>query len=88
MLYFIFYNCAPNRFTLQTQQKCGFRKVAKKVEPKKGVAEEIEANEILQKKDVAPPPDRPTPHPPTRSFGRLVKPFVFTIGVGTKDGAQ
>uniref|UniRef100_A0A673L730 rhomboid protease n=1 Tax=Sinocyclocheilus rhinocerous TaxID=307959 RepID=A0A673L730_9TELE len=71
---------APNRFTLQTQQRCGFRKVAKKVEPKKGVAEEAEQNEILHKKGVAPAPDPPTPHVPTRSFGRLVKPFVFTIG--------
>ncbi|XP_058600562.1 presenilin-associated rhomboid-like protein, mitochondrial isoform X2 [Onychostoma macrolepis] len=69
-----------NRFTLQTQQRCGFRKVAKKVEPKKGVAEEAEQNEILHKKGVAPAPDPPTPHVPTRSFGRLVKPFVFTIG--------
>ncbi|XP_073674117.1 presenilin-associated rhomboid-like protein, mitochondrial isoform X1 [Garra rufa] len=69
-----------NRFTLQTQQRCGFRKLAKKVEPKKGVAEEAEQNEILQKKNVAPPPDPPTPHVPTRSFGRLVKPLVFTIG--------
>lgn len=73
-----------NRFTLQTQQRCGFRKVAKKGEPKKGVAEEAEPIEILQKKDVAPPPDTPIPHTPThtpsRSFGRLVKPFVFTIG--------
>ncbi|XP_056098939.1 presenilins-associated rhomboid-like protein, mitochondrial [Rhinichthys klamathensis goyatoka] len=72
-----------NRLTLQTQQRCGFRKVAKKGEPKKGVAEEAETNEILHKKDVAPPPDPPiphTPHTPSRSFGRLVKPFVFTIG--------
>ncbi|KTF95258.1 hypothetical protein cypCar_00022336 [Cyprinus carpio] len=69
-----------NRFTLQTQQRCGFRKVAKKVEPKKGVAEEAELNEILHKKGVAPAPDPPTPHVPARSFGRLVKPFVFTIG--------
>ncbi|XP_052432319.1 presenilins-associated rhomboid-like protein, mitochondrial isoform X1 [Carassius gibelio] len=64
----------------QTQQRCGFRKVAKKVEPKKGVAEEAEQIEILHKKGVAPAPDPPTPHAPTRSFGRLVKPFVFTIG--------
>ncbi|KAK7156011.1 hypothetical protein R3I94_006166 [Phoxinus phoxinus] len=73
-----------NRFTLQTQQRCGFRKIAKKGEAKKGVAEETETIEILHKKDVAPPPDMPTPPThtptPTRAFGRLVRPFVFTIG--------
>ncbi|XDV36510.1 hypothetical protein PO909_006271, partial [Leuciscus waleckii] len=78
-------HCLANRFTLQTQQRCGFHKVAKKGELKKGVAEEAETNEILHKKDVAPPPDLPTPntprrHTPSRSFGRLVKPFVFSIG--------
>ncbi|XP_016390643.1 presenilins-associated rhomboid-like protein, mitochondrial [Sinocyclocheilus rhinocerous] len=69
-----------NRFTLQTQQRCGFRKITKRVEPKKGVAEEAELNEILHKKGEAPAPDPPTPHVPARSFGRLVKPLVFTIG--------
>uniref|UniRef100_A0A8C1TDR4 rhomboid protease n=1 Tax=Cyprinus carpio TaxID=7962 RepID=A0A8C1TDR4_CYPCA len=69
-----------NRFTLQTQQRCGFRKVAKRVEPKKGVAEEAEQTEILHKKGEAPAPDPPTPRVPARSFGRLVKPLVFTIG--------
>ncbi|XP_016089101.1 presenilins-associated rhomboid-like protein, mitochondrial [Sinocyclocheilus grahami] len=69
-----------HRFTLQTQQRCGFRKITKRVEPKKGVAEEAELNEILHKKGEAPAPDPPTPHVPARSFGRLVKPLVFTIG--------
>ncbi|XP_051522297.1 presenilins-associated rhomboid-like protein, mitochondrial [Myxocyprinus asiaticus] len=72
-------HCLTNRFTLQTQQRCGFRKVSKKVEPKKGVAEEAGQNEIVRK-GVAPLPEPPTPQMPTRAFGRLVKPFIFTIG--------
>ncbi|XP_051965444.1 presenilins-associated rhomboid-like protein, mitochondrial [Xyrauchen texanus] len=69
-----------NRCTLQTQQRCGFRKVAKKAEPKKGLTEEAGQNEMVHNKGVAPLPYPPTPQKPTRSFGRLVKPFVFTIG--------
>lgn len=73
----------PYRFTLQTQQRCGFRKVAKKAELKKSVAEEAEQNEVILKKTVDPLPDPPAPQRSSRSFGRLVKPFVFTVGVGS-----
>ncbi|XP_041920703.1 presenilins-associated rhomboid-like protein, mitochondrial [Alosa sapidissima] len=75
-----------NRFTLYTQQRCGFRKTAKKVEPKKGSVEEagqphveLAERELTQRKSV-PSPTPPTPQMPPRAFGRLVKPLVFTIG--------
>uniref|UniRef100_A0A674C2R1 rhomboid protease n=1 Tax=Salmo trutta TaxID=8032 RepID=A0A674C2R1_SALTR len=48
-----------NRFTLNTQQRCSFRKAAKETNTKKG-------------------PSVAYTHP--RSFSRLVKPLVFTIG--------
>nr|XP_021322181.1 presenilins-associated rhomboid-like protein, mitochondrial [Danio rerio] len=72
---FIHTHSLRSRFRLQTQQRCGFRK---RVEPKK--VEEVEPKEILHKKGVAPSPDPPTPPRPTKSFGRLVKPFIFTVG--------
>uniref|UniRef100_W5KW82 rhomboid protease n=1 Tax=Astyanax mexicanus TaxID=7994 RepID=W5KW82_ASTMX len=67
---------AHRGFLLPHQQRCGFRKALKKVEPKK----EAEQAELVQKKDMAPQVEPPTPHQPDRSFGRLVKPLVFTVG--------
>ncbi|GAA6085686.1 presenilins-associated rhomboid-like protein, mitochondrial [Tachysurus ichikawai] len=58
------------------QQRCGFRKVAKRVEPKL-VSEEAE---LVQKKGGTPSIEPPTPSQPERSLGRLVKPLVFTVG--------
>ncbi|XP_030633181.1 presenilins-associated rhomboid-like protein, mitochondrial [Chanos chanos] len=75
-----------NRFILYTQQKCGFRKAAKKAEPKKGTWEgaghsQAEQSDIIsQRKVVTPQPEPPAPHTPPRAFGRLVKPLVFTVG--------
>uniref|UniRef100_A0A8C8HT32 rhomboid protease n=1 Tax=Oncorhynchus tshawytscha TaxID=74940 RepID=A0A8C8HT32_ONCTS len=74
------------RFTLNTQQRCSFRKAAKETKTKKGVIEETgpshtEPSEGLIHKRGASPPVHPSvayTHP--RSFGRLVKPLVFTIG--------
>ncbi|XP_070983619.1 presenilin-associated rhomboid-like protein, mitochondrial isoform X2 [Oncorhynchus clarkii lewisi] len=76
-----------NRFTLNTQQRCSFRKAAKETKTKKGVIEEMgpshtEPSEGLIHKRGASPPVHPSvayTHP--RSFGRLVKPLVFTIGI-------
>ncbi|XP_066535411.1 presenilin-associated rhomboid-like protein, mitochondrial [Hoplias malabaricus] len=67
---------ANRRFLLHHQQRCGFRKVVKRAETKK----EGESGEVMQKRSMEPqqqPP--PAPHP-DRSFGRLVKPLVFTVG--------
>ncbi|XP_063061532.1 presenilin-associated rhomboid-like protein, mitochondrial [Engraulis encrasicolus] len=77
-----------NRFNLYTQQRCGFRKAAKKAEPKRSSMEDVgpthtEAAESLAPKRAAappPPPARSNPYMPPREFGRLVKPLVFTVG--------
>lgn len=80
--------CFLCRFTFYTQQRCGFRKAARKVEPKKGSVEEVGqphaelAEKELSQRRTQPLPTPPTPHMPPRAFGRLVKPLVFTIGVG------
>ncbi|XP_036409538.1 presenilins-associated rhomboid-like protein, mitochondrial isoform X1 [Megalops cyprinoides] len=71
-----------NRFPLCTQQRCGFRKAPKKPEVKKAEVEEaaLKQSELIegvhQRKGVEPPTQ---PSPP-RSFGRLFKPLVFTVG--------
>ncbi|XP_026994523.2 presenilins-associated rhomboid-like protein, mitochondrial [Tachysurus fulvidraco] len=65
-----------NGFVIFQQQRCGFRKVAKRVEPKLA-AEEAE---LVPKKGGTPSIEPPTPSQPERSLGRLVKPLVFTVG--------
>ncbi|KAK3531392.1 hypothetical protein QTP70_018195 [Hemibagrus guttatus] len=68
-----------NGFILFHQQRCGFRKVAKRVEPKMAA----EQAELVQKKGGTPAIETPTPSQPERSLGRLVKPLVFTVGILT-----
>ncbi|KAG7471046.1 hypothetical protein MATL_G00120360 [Megalops atlanticus] len=74
------------RFTLYTQQRCGFRKAQRKPEIKKGEVEEVESklpdpmHGAVQRKGYSPPLDTPVVHIPHRSFGRLLKPLVFTVG--------
>ncbi|XP_066565826.1 presenilin-associated rhomboid-like protein, mitochondrial isoform X2 [Amia ocellicauda] len=78
--------CRGNRFTLYTQQRCGFKKAPKKNEVKKVEAEDGGRNQLVssdasvQKKTLTPPAEFPAPNVPTRSFARLLKPFVFTVG--------
>ncbi|KAM4567197.1 presenilin-associated rhomboid-like protein, mitochondrial isoform 2-T2 [Odontesthes bonariensis] len=57
------------------QQRCGFRKVAKKTETKK--AEEELGPAHSESSEAAVP--RRSPAPP-RAFGRLVRPLLFTVG--------
>ncbi|MCJ8739790.1 hypothetical protein PDJAM_G00051140 [Pangasius djambal] len=73
---FISQTSRRNGFMLLHQQRCGFRKVAKRVEPKM----EAEQAELIQKKGGTPVIDPPTPSQPERSLRKLVKPLVFTIG--------
>uniref|UniRef100_A0A4W4H4M7 rhomboid protease n=1 Tax=Electrophorus electricus TaxID=8005 RepID=A0A4W4H4M7_ELEEL len=73
---FIFQTSQRSRLFPCHQQKCGFRKVAKRAESKK----EAEQAEMLHKRELNPQMEPPTPHHPGRSFGRLVKPLVFTVG--------
>ncbi|XP_012693414.1 presenilins-associated rhomboid-like protein, mitochondrial [Clupea harengus] len=74
-----------NRFNLYPQQRCGFRKTAKKVEPKKGSVEEAgqphtEQAESLVQRRAELPPTPPAPKMPPRAYGQLLKPLVFTVG--------
>ncbi|XP_034535290.1 presenilins-associated rhomboid-like protein, mitochondrial, partial [Notolabrus celidotus] len=67
------------------QQRCGFKKAAKKPETKK-VEEELvpphtETSEsTVHRRTPTPHVEHQTPSGPTRAFGRLVKPLVFTVG--------
>ncbi|KAM6988458.1 presenilin-associated rhomboid-like protein, mitochondrial isoform 2-T2 [Tautogolabrus adspersus] len=67
------------------QQRCGFRKAAKKPETKK-VEEELvpphtESSEpIVQRRTSTPNWDHQTPLGSPRAFSRLIKPLVFTVG--------
>ncbi|XP_056139912.1 presenilins-associated rhomboid-like protein, mitochondrial isoform X2 [Lampris incognitus] len=67
------------------QQRCGFRREAKKSELKKGVEEEghspkTDASEaLLRRRSLTPALDHQTPHGPSRA-SRLVKPLLFTVG--------
>ncbi|XP_038548612.1 presenilins-associated rhomboid-like protein, mitochondrial isoform X2 [Micropterus salmoides] len=67
------------------QQRCGFRKAARKPESKK-VEEELgapptEASEaVVPRRTSVPPCDQQAPRSSPRAFGRLVRPLVFTVG--------
>ncbi|KAK6297108.1 hypothetical protein J4Q44_G00332500 [Coregonus suidteri] len=75
-----------NRFTLNTQQRCGFRKAAKETTTKKGALEEtgplhtepIEG--LIHRRGASPHVEPSVEYTHPRHFGRLVKPLVFTIG--------
>lgn len=80
---------SSTRWRYSVQQRCGFRKAARKPESRK-VEEEL--GHVHSESSEAPPPRRspPTPQweqqaPPSspRSFGRLFRPLVFTIGVSS-----
>nr|XP_046245998.1 presenilins-associated rhomboid-like protein, mitochondrial isoform X2 [Scatophagus argus] len=67
------------------QQRCGFRKASRKPESRK-VEEELgsphtESPEAAApRRTSAPHWDQQDPHGSSRSFGRLLKPLVFTVG--------
>ena len=87
-IYSAVFLCFAFRFNLYPQQRCGFRKTAKKVEPKKGSVEEAgqphtEQAESLVQRRAELPPTPPAPKMPPRAYGQLLKPLVFTVGVGS-----
>ncbi|CAB1348428.1 unnamed protein product [Coregonus sp. 'balchen'] len=75
-----------HRFTLNTQQRCGFKKAAKETKTKKGAVEEAgpshtEPSEgLIHKRGASQPLEPSVAYTHPRNFGRLVKPLVFTIG--------
>uniref|UniRef100_A0A3P9A5K0 rhomboid protease n=1 Tax=Esox lucius TaxID=8010 RepID=A0A3P9A5K0_ESOLU len=77
------------RLTLHPQQKCGFRKEARKPEtlkrnsgtPKEKVPPPSEAGDaVVLRKAARPPTGAPPPNASPRHTGKLFKPFIFTIG--------
>uniref|UniRef100_A0A3B3ZA30 rhomboid protease n=1 Tax=Periophthalmus magnuspinnatus TaxID=409849 RepID=A0A3B3ZA30_9GOBI len=60
--------CVSTRWRLNIQQRCEFKKAARKPEGRKG------EEELARARD---PPRREGPY---RDFGRLVKPMFFTVG--------
>ncbi|XP_014044784.1 presenilin-associated rhomboid-like protein A, mitochondrial isoform X1 [Salmo salar] len=78
-----------SRFTLHPQQRCGFRKEARKPETWKrdrGIPEETgpppseAADAVVSRKAVPPKTGPPPPGAAPRRTGKLFKPFMFTIG--------
>ncbi|KAK1168707.1 hypothetical protein AOXY_G9533 [Acipenser oxyrinchus oxyrinchus] len=70
-----------HRFTFYTEQRCGFKKAPKKNEPQKVEPEEVGRREMESAgRSKGPSPmAEPVPTAPPRSFGRLLKPLVFTV---------
>lgn len=70
--------CVSSRRPQSVQQRCGFRKASRKPEPKK--VEEPEA--AIHHRTPPPHLDQQAPSGSPRPFSRLVRPFIFTVGVG------
>uniref|UniRef100_H3AAW3 rhomboid protease n=1 Tax=Latimeria chalumnae TaxID=7897 RepID=H3AAW3_LATCH len=64
------------RLTLYTEQRCGFRRAPKKPEPRKAEPDQVGP----RRSGLAPHVEEPVFYPRSRSFGRLFKPLVFTVG--------
>lgn len=76
-----------SRWPHSFQQRCGFRKVSKKTEPKKvedpGPAHTEPPEAVVQRRTPTAKVDQQAPLGSPRAFSRLVRPFFFTVGVGT-----
>ncbi|XP_024859213.2 presenilins-associated rhomboid-like protein, mitochondrial isoform X2 [Kryptolebias marmoratus] len=72
------------RWPHSLQQRCGFKKVSRKPEPKKledpGPAHTETPKAVVQRQTPTPTVDRQVPLRSPRGFGRLVRPFFFTVG--------
>ncbi|KAK2913131.1 presenilin-associated rhomboid-like protein, mitochondrial isoform X1 [Channa argus] len=74
-----------SRWPQSFQQRCGFRKATRKPEPRKGEEEtgptHTESSEaVVHRRTSTPHWDQQTPSGSPRAFGRLLRPFVFTVG--------
>ncbi|XP_076025975.1 presenilin-associated rhomboid-like protein, mitochondrial isoform X2 [Genypterus blacodes] len=73
-----------DRWRHTVQQRCGFRKEARKpesrkVEEKPGPAH-TDTTEVAHRRTTAPYGEPQAPPTPPRAFGRLLKPLLFTVG--------
>ncbi|XP_006884120.1 PREDICTED: presenilins-associated rhomboid-like protein, mitochondrial isoform X2 [Elephantulus edwardii] len=66
------------RFNLFIQQKCGFRKAPRKVEPRR--SDTGISGEAYKRSSLIPPVQETVFYPSPYPFRTLIKPFVFTIG--------
>jgi hypothetical protein len=73
--------CLPtlHRFNLFVQQKCGFRKAPRKVEPRR--SDTGSSGEAYKRSALIPPLEETVFYPSPYPIRTLVKPFFFTIGV-------
>uniref|UniRef100_V9LEY7 Presenilins-associated rhomboid-like protein, mitochondrial n=1 Tax=Callorhinchus milii TaxID=7868 RepID=V9LEY7_CALMI len=84
-----------HRLSLYTEQRCGFRRAPKKNEPRKKEIEEISCKDSpmvgnrTTKSSLSPPLEEPIlSKSSARSFRKLFKPFLFTVGfTGSTFGA-
>ncbi|XP_014352708.1 presenilin-associated rhomboid-like protein, mitochondrial isoform X2 [Latimeria chalumnae] len=80
------YKGSRNWLTLYTEQRCGFRRAPKKPEPRKAEPDQVRNGDLDSSKvgprrsGLAPHVEEPVFYPRSRSFGRLFKPLVFTVG--------
>lgn len=78
--------CVSSRWPHSFQQRRGFRKASRKPETKK--VEEVQppptesSEAAIHRRTSTPHLDQQAPSSSPRAFGRLVRPFVFTVGVG------
>uniref|UniRef100_A0A3Q3AVW7 Presenilin associated rhomboid like n=1 Tax=Kryptolebias marmoratus TaxID=37003 RepID=A0A3Q3AVW7_KRYMA len=83
-VYLIVVLCVSTRWPHSLQQRCGFKKVSRKPEPKKledpGPAHTETPKAVVQRQTPTPTVDRQVPLRSPRGFGRLVRPFFFTVG--------
>jgi len=68
-----------HRFNLLLQQKCGFRKAPRKVEPRR--SDTGSSGEAYKRSALIPPLEETVFYPSPYPVRTLLKPFFFTVGV-------
>lgn len=71
-----------HRLTPYSQQRCAFRREAKRPETKKGNVDK-ETNNTPSEAADGVPPGQAVPRPPRVPRPTLFRPLMFTVGVGT-----
>ena len=70
---------SPYRFNFFIQQKCGFRKAPRKVEPRR--SDTGRSSEAYKRSALIPPVEETAFYPSPYPIRTLVKPLFFTVGV-------
>ena len=69
----------PHRFNFFIQQKCGFRKAPRKVEPRR--SDTGTSGEAYKRSALIPPVEETVFYPSPYPIRSLIKPLFFTVGV-------